>query len=620
MRNYSHLILVLTYLFFSLEGYAKTDKYRVMWRDDPSTTMVVGWNQISGTAVEVHYDTQDYGQDVLAYQFTGMPATTNRSKGMNNYFVRLQNLMPSTTYHFVIKDSEGCSERMSFRTAPDNPYERLSIIAGGDSRNFRKARQKANSLVAKLRPHCVMFGGDMTGGDNAKQWNAWFDDWQKTITEDGRLTPIIVTRGNHEYSNKTLTDLFDVAPPDAYYGLSLGGNLLRIYTLNSLIPSGGNQKLWLENDLQNSQDYIWKTAQYHYAIRPHTSKKSERNNQLKNWATLFEKYQVNLVVESDAHCVKWTYPVRPSREQGSDEGFIRDDERGTVYVGEGCWGAPLRSNNDDKKWTRNSGSFNQFKLIFIDQDRIEVRTVKTDQAELVQAVDPWDVFTLPEGLDLWKPTNGSVVVIEKKSETPDAYAYAQFVSKGSESNLMMVTNFDATQNEAGIVIAWETENEAGGDKTFEIQKSTDGAPFKTIAEHSSKGSGNHMYSYFEIQNNKLAQNISYRLKENLPGKQYNIYNTKTIANRSTATLPKMNKLIPDTGNGMIKAKYVLQDPADIAIRLVDREEKIIARSDYKNQRSGNYLQSIDMKRFPEGQYMLTIQADDEVIEKYLVVK
>jgi purple acid phosphatase-like protein/calcineurin-like phosphoesterase family protein len=638
MRNNSYLFLILIYLFISFEGNAKTNKYRAMWRDDPSTTMVIGWNQVSGTAVEVHYDVHDYGDDVLAYQFSVEPSATNISKGMHNYFVRLDNLTPSTLYHFVIKDSEGCSERMSFQTAPDNPDERLSIIAGGDSRNYREARQKANSLVAKLRPHCVMFGGDMTGGDNAKQWDAWFDDWQKTISEDGRLTPLIITRGNHEYSNKTLTDLFDVAPPEAYYALSLGGNLLRIYTLNSLIPSGGNQKKWLENDLQQSQDYIWKAAQYHYAIRPHTAKKSERNNQLKDWATLFEKYQVNLAVESDAHCVKWTYPIRPSRESGSDEGFIRDDEKGTVYVGEGCWGAPLRSNNDDKKWTRNSGSFNQFKWIFIDRDRIEIRTVKTDHADLVSANQPWDVFAIPSGLELWKPSNGDVIVIEKQYQMLANVNYpslAKFVAKTPEVKIpevrtlaaktpkaknMAVVNFDVAQSQEGVVIKWNTENELDNDKNFEIQRSTDAVHFETIATIKSKGSGNHKYDFFEIQKTDFSKNISYRLSENISDDSYRIYGSKTIENGFYAALQKMNKLTPESRNGMIKAKYVVAKTANVAIRLVDREKKIIAKSDYKNLNSGNYLQSIDMKKFPEGEYLLTIQADEEVIQKYLVVK
>ena len=124
---------------------------------------------------------------------------------MENRFSRLENLIPNTIYYFVIVDSEGTSREYSFETLPNDSRERISIIAGGDSRNYRDARQKANKMVAKLHPHLVMFGGDMTGGDNADQWIKWMNDWQLSISEQGRLTPIVTARGNHEYSNKTLS-------------------------------------------------------------------------------------------------------------------------------------------------------------------------------------------------------------------------------------------------------------------------------------------------------------------------------------------------------------------------------------------------------------------------------
>ncbi len=617
MRRFSYTLLILFCLFFVKDSlFAKTDKYRAMWREDPSTSIVIGWNQVSGTGMTVHYDIEDYGKNILAYQYTAFPSTSNQSKGMNNYFVRIRNLLPSTTYYFVIKDSEGCSERMSFRTAPDNPYERLSIIAGGDSRNYRKARQKANSLVAKLRPHCIMFGGDMTGGDNARQWNDWFDDWQRTISAEGHLTPIIVTRGNHEYSNKTLVDLFDIPNSNAYYTLNLGGNLLKIYTLNSLIPSGGNQKKWLEKDLQNSGDFIWRFAQYHFAIRPHTAKKAERNNQLRDWATLFEQYKVQLAVESDAHCVKWTYPIRPSRAPGSDEGFIRDDENGTVYIGEGCWGAPLRRNNDDKKWTRNSGSFNQFKWIFVDQDHIEIRTIKTDNADEVIAVDPADIFSPPSGLDIWNPSKGNVLIINH-SLAPDFQDH--LAVKGMPSDPMLLANFEAVQNEDGVVISWMTEGESDQNKIFEIQSSNDQNSWQTIAKVSSKGQGNHQYDFFKNESGENARELYYRLREHLASDHHRVYEAKPARFAANKT-KRLNKLIPERSNGMIRAKYVLEESADIAIRLVDKQSKVIARSDYKNQNSGNYLQSIDMKHFPQGQYVLTIKANEEIIKRYLVVK
>ena len=121
-----------------------------------------------------------------------------------------------------------------------------------------------------------------------------------------------------------------------------------------------------------------------------------------------------MVVESDAHTSKSTYPIIPSLDASSDEGFVRDDARGTVFVGEGCWGAPLRSADDNKSWTRDSGSFNQFKWIFVDQNKIEVRTVKVDNASSVSELKEEDRFTLPAGIDLWNPSAGTVQTILPK--------------------------------------------------------------------------------------------------------------------------------------------------------------------------------------------------------------
>jgi hypothetical protein len=412
-----HIFWISLLIFANIDSaHAIADRFRCMWREDPSTSMVIGWDQLSGNDPVLYVSTQNHGRMINRYDRSLRPDYRIKAKGMFNHFVRLSGLQPNTVYYFVIKDSEGTSLPLSFKTAPGMP-ERLSIIAGGDSRNHRDARQKANSLVAKLRPHCVMFAGDFTNNDTAPEWRNWFDDWQLTIGADGRLIPIIVARGNHEASNKSLTAVFDIKSPDITYALSLGGNLVRIYTLNSLIPVGGQQKGWLESDLKSNQSVIWKFAQYHHTMRPHTAKKPERDELVVNWALLFYTYQVNLVVESDAHVVKSTYPIRPSREEGSDEGFIRDDDKGTVYIGEGCWGAPLRNNNDDKAWTRASGSFNQFKWIIVDPFGIEIRTIKTDGADRVAPPPPSvdHVFAPPRGLDVWQPETGDVIYIEQKS-------------------------------------------------------------------------------------------------------------------------------------------------------------------------------------------------------------
>ncbi len=402
------------------ELHAYADRLRCTWREDPSTTMVIGWDQVNGQNPVLYYDLADQGRNAVAYRLSKRPDRILPAKGMNNHFVRLSGLKPNTAYYFVIKDSEGVSNRYYFHTAPDQPSQRLSIIAGGDSRNHREARRAANQMVAKLRPHVVLFNGDMTVHDSSKEWIEWMDDWQRTISSDGRLTPVLVARGNHEVENKTLVDMFDLPHPGNYYALNLGGNLLRVYTLNTMIPAAGDQKIWLENDLKiHASTTTWRIAQYHHAIRPHTAAKTDKDDLYLAWADLFYQYGVRLIIESDSHVVKWTFPIKPDTGPNNDMGFVRDDENGTIYVGEGCWGAPLRDNDDDKSWTRASGSFNQFNWIWVDQHKIEVRTVMTDNAEQVGEVSKTNLFEPPVGITFWNPPGGDVIrIVNKKMPAP----------------------------------------------------------------------------------------------------------------------------------------------------------------------------------------------------------
>lgn len=411
-----HFISYL-FLFFAYVTFANTDSYRIMWREDPSTSMVIAWNQLSGTNPIVYYGKTDEGSNWNNYPNSRSVDRSVFYKGMNNQFARLTGLEANTAYYFVIKDSQGTSKRFWFKTIPNQNSERLSFIAGGDSRNNRTPRVNANKLVSKLRPHAVFFGGDMTNGDSSTEWIEWFSDWQNTIGTDGRMIPIVAARGNHEDSNNSIYNLFDTPSTNIYYAMSFGGDLIRAYTLNSEISISGSQTSWLQNDLTNEKNVIWKMAQYHKPMRPHVSNKSEGNNQYSNWSNLFYDNNVRLVVECDAHTVKTTWPIKPSTNSGNDEGFIREDKLGTVYVGEGCWGAPLRTNNDNKTWTRASASFNQFKWIFVDKTKIECRTIRVDNASSVGTVSDANIFQAPSNLDIWNPSSGSVVIIENTNIT-----------------------------------------------------------------------------------------------------------------------------------------------------------------------------------------------------------
>jgi hypothetical protein len=607
-------ILPFFLLFISVSSFASISRLRCMWRDDPATTMVVGWDQGSGQHAVLHYDENDGGVDPAMYRFQQPPDRTLYSKGMNNHFVRLQHLKPNTMYYFIVADSDGCSQRYSFKTAPDNAYERLSIVGGGDSRNYRNARRNANKLVAKLNPDCVLFGGDMTGGDTAKEWLEWFDDWQYTVNADKQLIPIVVARGNHEYNNLSLFELFDTPNDKLYYALNLGGDLLRVYTLNSLISSGGDQRDWLAKDLAENGHLTWRFAQYHYAIRPHTRAKAEQNKQLENWAQLFYDYGVKLVMESDAHVVKLTHPLRPSREAGSEEGFIRDDLNGTTYIGEGCWGAPLRINNDDKSWTKASGSFNQFNWVFVSRNGVEVRTIKVDNADEVASVDPNNRFSIPAGLDLWAPNGEAVLYINRND-----YAMVNPVSNAIFTNKMSVSEGVVEEEKGGQVISWKTNNEAGGGATFEVQRSVNNNDFTTFALICGQSNTINNYRIEDDYLVKSGQEVSYRVKH-IPGKGEPQYFKVKKVNELRPDWGSYPKLSPNPETGLVKVNYNLVEGGDVAISLLDKGSIALKTTLYKDQKSGNYLRSIDVSTLPEGNYLLVIKVGEKVLSHYRIEK
>lgn len=446
--------MLLMALLLSLGLSASTDKYRLTLRDNPATSIVIGWNQIDGSGVTVYYGTVDQGTDWASYPNSQGASRSVGFAGMDNHFARLTGLQPNTAYYFVIKDSNSTSSRFWFKTAPNVPTERLAFIAGGDSRNNRTPRQNGNRLVSKLKPHAVLFGGDMTNTCTNTEWQEWFDDWQLTISNDGRMYPVVAARGNHETNDDYIYHLFDTPRNNSsvYYALTFGGSLIRAYTLNTEIAVNGNQESWLLNDLTANDFVTWKTAQYHKPIRPHVAGKPEQNGQYNSWAQKFYDYNVKLVVECDAHTVKTTWPVIPSTNSGNDEGFIRDDANGTVYVGEGCWGAPNRTNDDDKSWTRNSGNFNQFKWIFVDQSKIEVRTIKLDNATSVGENSNANPFSVPSNLDIWNPSNGSVVTIQNDNVSLPIVSITS-PADGSYFEGLPTINIDATASDSDGTVA-----------------------------------------------------------------------------------------------------------------------------------------------------------------------
>ncbi|MEH6458286.1 DNRLRE domain-containing protein [Chitinimonas sp. JJ19] len=419
MKVYRRIGWLCLGLALASQAEAAVKNVRVVWEANPSSEAIIGFSRSGSAASSGQYVKYGSSTTESSWQNSGTAIKRTFKSSLDNYFVRLTGLSANTEYYFRACDSTGCTEPYFFRTAPSAP-QGLTFIAGGDSRTNRSQRQQGNRLVQKVRPHFVMFSGDYTDNHSASEMDTWLTDWLLTYTPTTingvaykQAYPLIPTVGNHEASDMNfMCSVFGVDADrngscslrDSYYALNVG-NLLRIYTLNTEFGSAQAndrtaQRNWLNGDLPaNGSSAQWRLAQYHKPMFPRSSSKPAVHQIALDWAQVFYDYRMNLVNESDTHIAKYTKPVRPN---GSD---YQEVSAGTVYIGEGAWGAPVRTADRSSPWIVDQGSFAHLNVIQATTSNIDIRTVylssEPNTSTLSKASRDADPLALPSGWSLW---------------------------------------------------------------------------------------------------------------------------------------------------------------------------------------------------------------------------
>lgn len=647
-RNLSQLFLAITLLsIIGINGLNAQigdldpiRRFRAVYNSDAATAITIGFENVAGVTgaagPKIYYSTTDHGQDLAAYEADNPALEITAQvigRGMNNAFFQLTDLTPGMNYYFVISNGIFTTERFYVKTIPNDNNYRLKIIAGGDSRNaistdpnaaiLVEARQNANLLVKKMRADAIFFGGDMTLQDTETEWYLWLDHWQETIADDGYMTPIIPARGNHEYFVTSVYDVFYSPNTNSVYGVTFADDLLHLSTLNSEttiagdVPNAGgftpatinveDQGAWLETELTEHACTYWKMAQYHRPTRPHESSKSLKDNQREHWSKRFDKYAVQVVCESDAHVTKYTHPIRTAATGEAngiyeeDAGFVRDDINGTTYIGEGGWGAELRPGSVQRyNWTIADASFNQFKLIFIDKEKMEIRNMLTDEASdskypFLSETDARFDMTPFEDL-VWEYEAGKKIITVTNVTPPteptiiataalgngafeldagadyNSYAwstgettqkitvtnpgdYSVTVSNRAQCQQISTTTVSAdalavdlvtfTGKEYGKsnILNWQTAREIAHD-FFVVEASTDGKNFIALGQLDGVGNTRTSQTYDFIDESPLAKRTFYRLQQvNLDGKV--TYSDVIIIERTADFQLQIRRIVPN---------------------------------------------------------------------------
>lgn len=446
----------------STVSFAGSKWVRLGWEGNAATEATVSFTadgSNNNPYVAYGYTTNEGGWSTQSLTFTSSMAS------ITSKHVRLGGLTPDSAVYFRVCDDGGCGQRFWFRTAPtdNSPYV---VVAGGDTRSGWTNRQNGNRLVAKVRPLFVMHGGDFTNSNNNSEWTQWLIDWELSYSNDTidgyaykRIYPMVGTHGNHEDGDiSTICKMLGVdanrnnscSANDTYYSVQVSP-LLRVYTLNSQFQgeSGSLQNAqnnWLASDLAaNGSNATWRFAQYHKPMFPHYSGKSDNPTLFNWWAQLFYDHAMNVVVESDTHMTKLTDVVVPS---GST---FTTASSGTVYVGEGSWGAPARSANDPKSWTIDLASIQQFKVITVSETALDVRTAQFDSSAstLTKAERDADSTALPNNVNWWLANGvGEVLALEQDAALRSVRAGSSGGGNGSSVTLSATDDTFISSNNA----------------------------------------------------------------------------------------------------------------------------------------------------------------------------
>jgi acid phosphatase type 7 len=327
------------------------DSMFLTWQDDPTTTMTIQWVGTPGSeGTAIRYSKLEDEEWHVGHAFRKPFPDTE----LEVHRCELTELEPGAEYRFQV----GCNPaEFRFRTMPSKANDTIQFVSGGDAGTGSSAIA-TNILAAKQEPWFALIGGDLAydNGTSPGTFLKFLENYRRHMVDpQGRLIPMLSCLGNHEVKGGYRGDrsksphylsVFDGLFSETTYGVLDIGDYLSLVLLDTghLSPIAGEQTDWLSRCLAERQDRPHLIVANHVPAYP--SHRQFDNGKgggtgaenRRHWVPLFERYNVDLVLEHHDHTYKRTHPLK--------DGCI--DKNGVLYLGDGSWGklrAPTEPEN-----------------------------------------------------------------------------------------------------------------------------------------------------------------------------------------------------------------------------------------------------------------------------------
>ncbi len=324
------------------------------WQRDPTTTMTVQWvgSEADGAERPIWYAKKG------SQEWRSQAHSPRRFPLSDHWIFRseLTGLEPGKDYVFRVGTD---SSEHGFRTMPANDTNPIQFVSGGDA-GVGAAPRQSNRLAAAQAPAFAILGGDLAyeNGRDPDTYLEFLENYSQDLRDDQqRLIPMLACIGNHEVDGgyeqprsraPFFYSMFDgLFPETGYAALDFGPYMsLVLLDTNHTSPIGGAQADWLERTLKEREDcpnvfVVNHVPAYpsHRAFQGPDGSPGTGAENRQHWVPLFERYNVDAVLEHHDHTYKRTHPLLDGRP----------NEKGVLYLGDGSWGKIRKPTDMDKR-------------------------------------------------------------------------------------------------------------------------------------------------------------------------------------------------------------------------------------------------------------------------------
>ncbi|MBW8482430.1 purple acid phosphatase family protein [Actinomadura parmotrematis] len=355
--------------------------------NDPRTQMTVSWQvpaAVKNPFIRIGTAPWNLSHKIAAeVRSLYTPAGVGASPNLTQYFLhaQLSRLKPGTTYYYGVghdgfdpANAHLAGTVGTFTTAPATGGK-FTFTAFGDQGVSYHALAN-DSLILARRPAFHLHAGDICYADSsgAGQTGDTFDarTWEQFLAQTetvAKQLPWMVAYGNHDmeawyspngYGGEEARFSMPSNGPDPrnlpgvysfVYGntavISLDANDVSYEIKANLDISKGAQTAWLERQLKGfraRRDVDFVVVFFHHCAFSTTNQHASEGGVREKWVPLFEKYQVDLVVNGHNHVYERTDAIKGAALKTLPiGGTVNPAEDGVVYVTAGGAGRSLYS-------------------------------------------------------------------------------------------------------------------------------------------------------------------------------------------------------------------------------------------------------------------------------------